>query len=82
MTSGSESVVAHAPGRGLEISTNQPGIQFYHGKYHNGSAIGHTDTPYGSRLISQTIPNRCRDILHESASRYGCIIRETPIIAA
>ena len=49
MTSGPESVVANAPGRGLEISTNQPGIQFYDGKYLNGSAIGHTDTPCGRR---------------------------------
>jgi aldose 1-epimerase len=36
-------------GRMLEISTNQSGIQFYDGKYLNGSAIGRTGTPYGPR---------------------------------
>jgi len=36
-------------GRVLEISTDQPGIQFYDGKYLDGSAIGRTGTPYGPR---------------------------------
>ena len=36
-------------GRVLEISTNQPGIQFYDGKYLDGSAIGRTGTPHGPR---------------------------------
>lgn len=36
-------------GRVLEISTDQPGIQFYDGKYLDGSAIGRTGTSYGPR---------------------------------
>jgi len=36
-------------GRVLEISTNQPGIQFYDGKYLNGSAIGRTGSTFGPR---------------------------------
>ena len=36
-------------GRVLEISTNQPGIQFYDGKYLNGSAIGRPGTAHGPR---------------------------------
>ncbi len=36
-------------GRVLEISMNQPGIQFYNGKYLDGSAIGRTGTPHGPR---------------------------------
>ena len=34
-------------GRVLEISTNQPGIQFYDGKYLDGSASGNTGATYG-----------------------------------
>ncbi|MFM8658141.1 MAG: aldose epimerase family protein [Chthoniobacterales bacterium] len=36
-------------GRVLEISTNQPGIQFYDGKYLDGSVTGRTGTPHGPR---------------------------------
>ena len=36
-------------GRLLEISTNQPGIQFYDGKYLNGSAVGNTGSTFGPR---------------------------------
>ena len=36
-------------GRVLEISTNQPGIQFYDGKYLDGSAISHSGAPHGPR---------------------------------
>jgi aldose 1-epimerase len=36
-------------GRVLQISTNQPGIQFYNGKYLDGSAIGRRGTPHGPR---------------------------------
>jgi len=36
-------------GRVLEISTNQPGIQFYNGKYLDSSAIGRTGAAYGPR---------------------------------
>ena len=36
-------------GRVLEISTNQPGIQFYGGKYLDGSAIGKTGSTFGPR---------------------------------
>ncbi len=35
--------------RVLEISTNQPGIQFYDGKYLGGSAAGCTGSPYRQR---------------------------------
>ena len=34
-------------GRVLEISTNQPGIQFYNGKYLDSSAISGMGSPYG-----------------------------------
>jgi len=34
-------------GRVLEISTNQPGIQFYDGKYLDGSASGNTGSTFG-----------------------------------
>jgi len=36
-------------GRVLEISTNQPGIQFYDGKYLDGSASGNTGSTFGPR---------------------------------
>lgn len=36
-------------GRVLEISTNQPGIQFYDGKYLDSSAIGNTGSNFGPR---------------------------------
>ena len=36
-------------GRVLEISTNQPGIQFYDGKYLDSSAIGNTGSTFGPR---------------------------------
>ena len=36
-------------GRLLEISTNQPGVQFYDGKYPNGSAVGSTGLAIGPR---------------------------------
>ena len=33
----------------LEISTNQPGVQFHDGKYLNGSAVGSTGLAIGPR---------------------------------
>lgn len=36
-------------GRVLEISTDQPGIQFYDGKYLDGSAVGHAGVVYRAR---------------------------------
>jgi aldose 1-epimerase len=36
-------------GRVLEVSTNQPGIQFYDGKHLDVSALGHTGIAYGAR---------------------------------
>jgi len=55
-------------GRVLEISMNQPGIQFYNGKYLDGSAIGRTDTPYGPHaglcLEPQNFPDVATDIAH------------------
>lgn len=36
-------------GRVLEISTNQPGIQFYDGKYLDDSASGNTGSTFGPR---------------------------------
>ena len=48
-------------GRVMEISTNQPRIQFYDGEYLDGSAIGYTDTPCGPLaglfLEPQNFPN-------------------------
>lgn len=36
-------------GRVLDVSTNQPGIQFYDGKYLDGSASGNTGSTFGPR---------------------------------
>ena len=36
-------------GRLLEISTNQPGVQFYDGKYLDASAVGSTGLAIGPR---------------------------------
>ena len=36
-------------GRVLDVSTNQPGIQFYDGKYLDSSAIGNTGSTFGPR---------------------------------
>lgn len=48
-------------GRTLDISTDQPGIQFYDGKDLDGSVIGRTGAPYGPRaglcLEPQNFPN-------------------------
>ncbi len=48
-------------GRVLEISTNQPGIQFYDGKYLDGSASGNTGSTFGPHaglcLEPQKFPN-------------------------
>ncbi len=56
----------HVSGRVMEISTNQPRIQFCDGEYLDGSAIGHTDTPCGPLaglfLEPQNFPNMSNNL--------------------
>jgi aldose 1-epimerase len=64
----------HVSGRVLEISTNQPGIQFYNGSFLDGSVTGRTGRNYGPRVGICLEPQNFPDAPNHPSFPSCCLV--------